>query len=281
MLPLRPSAPTPEPSRVETKLVRSHRRPARERVEGGELGCRDAAAGRRRRGGGRGGRACERVCQPRPGAGAGRLAPPRPRGLQGCGDGQGIEGQGRDEETPRAAAQEQGRRQPEGWWRKAGRRRGPKVTPDRKLSGKAAEKAREKRAKAAKARKDKAVEPVTWTDALRVGPGLRARRRRPALDARLHRRQGRGQGASWRAAGPSSADLQERLFAESKGGGQRSVLLVIQGMDTSGKGGIMRHVVGRSTRRACTSPRSRRRRRGGAGARLPLAHPQGAAPARA
>ena len=39
-------------------------------------------------------------------------------------------------------------------------------------------------------------------------------------------------------------DLQEQLFAESKGGGQRSVLLVLQGMDTSGKGGIMRHVVG-------------------------------------
>ena len=27
-------------------------------------------------------------------------------------------------------------------------------------------------------------------------------------------------------------------------GGRRSVLLVVQGMDTSGKGGIMRHVVG-------------------------------------
>ncbi|MGN6612305.1 MAG: polyphosphate kinase 2 family protein [Angustibacter sp.] len=38
--------------------------------------------------------------------------------------------------------------------------------------------------------------------------------------------------------------LQERLYAESKGGGKRSLLLVIQGMDTSGKGGIMRHVVG-------------------------------------
>ncbi len=40
------------------------------------------------------------------------------------------------------------------------------------------------------------------------------------------------------------ADWQERLFAESKGGGTRSLLLVVQGMDTSGKGGIMRHVVG-------------------------------------
>ncbi|KQX66900.1 hypothetical protein ASD06_05415 [Angustibacter sp. Root456] len=38
--------------------------------------------------------------------------------------------------------------------------------------------------------------------------------------------------------------LQERLYAESKGGGKRSLLLVVQGMDTSGKGGIMRHVVG-------------------------------------
>ena len=40
------------------------------------------------------------------------------------------------------------------------------------------------------------------------------------------------------------ADLQERLYAESKAGGKRAVLLIIQGMDTSGKGGIMRHVVG-------------------------------------
>ncbi len=39
-------------------------------------------------------------------------------------------------------------------------------------------------------------------------------------------------------------DLQERLFAESKFGGTRSVLLVLQAMDTAGKGGIIRHVVG-------------------------------------
>lgn len=38
--------------------------------------------------------------------------------------------------------------------------------------------------------------------------------------------------------------LQERLFAESKFGGARSVLLVLQAMDTAGKGGIVRHVVG-------------------------------------
>jgi PPK2 family polyphosphate:nucleotide phosphotransferase len=40
------------------------------------------------------------------------------------------------------------------------------------------------------------------------------------------------------------ADLQEQLYAESKVGGTAAVLLVVQGMDTSGKGGIMRHVVG-------------------------------------
>ncbi|MFB9315077.1 polyphosphate kinase 2 family protein [Nocardioides plantarum] len=40
------------------------------------------------------------------------------------------------------------------------------------------------------------------------------------------------------------AELQERLFAEGKTGGRRSVLLVLQGMDTSGKGGTLRHTVG-------------------------------------
>lgn len=40
------------------------------------------------------------------------------------------------------------------------------------------------------------------------------------------------------------AELQERLFAESKFGGNRRVLLVLQAMDTAGKGGIIRHVVG-------------------------------------
>ena len=39
-------------------------------------------------------------------------------------------------------------------------------------------------------------------------------------------------------------DLQERLWAESRFGGTRSVLLVLQGMDTAGKGGIVEHVVG-------------------------------------
>jgi PPK2 family polyphosphate:nucleotide phosphotransferase len=40
------------------------------------------------------------------------------------------------------------------------------------------------------------------------------------------------------------ADLQERLWAEGTKGGRRRVLLVLQGMDTSGKGGTLRHTVG-------------------------------------
>ncbi|NYE95105.1 PPK2 family polyphosphate:nucleotide phosphotransferase [Psychromicrobium silvestre] len=40
------------------------------------------------------------------------------------------------------------------------------------------------------------------------------------------------------------AVLQEQLFAESKFGGERAVLLVLQAMDTAGKGGIVSHVVG-------------------------------------
>ena len=46
------------------------------------------------------------------------------------------------------------------------------------------------------------------------------------------------------AMGDELAELQERLFAEGKSGGKRSVLLVLQGMDTSGKGGTLRHTVG-------------------------------------
>jgi PPK2 family polyphosphate:nucleotide phosphotransferase len=43
---------------------------------------------------------------------------------------------------------------------------------------------------------------------------------------------------------PHLADLQERLFAEGKSGGTRSLLLILQAMDTAGKGGMVSHVVG-------------------------------------
>jgi PPK2 family polyphosphate:nucleotide phosphotransferase len=44
--------------------------------------------------------------------------------------------------------------------------------------------------------------------------------------------------------GERMSELQERLFAHGRADGTRSVLLVLQGMDTAGKGGIVRHVLG-------------------------------------
>jgi PPK2 family polyphosphate:nucleotide phosphotransferase len=46
------------------------------------------------------------------------------------------------------------------------------------------------------------------------------------------------------ALGVELSDLQERLYAEGHAESLRSVLLVLQGMDTSGKGGTLRHTVG-------------------------------------
>jgi PPK2 family polyphosphate:nucleotide phosphotransferase len=47
--------------------------------------------------------------------------------------------------------------------------------------------------------------------------------------------------AALHAMGDELSDLQERLFAEGRSGGERSLLFVLQGMDTSGKGGLSRH----------------------------------------
>lgn len=48
--------------------------------------------------------------------------------------------------------------------------------------------------------------------------------------------------------GPRLSDLQEQLYAEGHTGshpdGRRSLLLVLQGMDTAGKGGTVKHVLG-------------------------------------
>src|SRR5206468_6900180 len=38
--------------------------------------------------------------------------------------------------------------------------------------------------------------------------------------------------------------LQDRLWAESTAEGTRSILLLLQGIDTAGKGGVTEHVVG-------------------------------------
>ncbi|HEY7044201.1 MAG TPA: PPK2 family polyphosphate kinase, partial [Nocardioidaceae bacterium] len=85
---------------------------------------------------------------------------------------------------------------------------------------------------------------VSVSDLLRVPPGrvgLAAIDPRSTPGFRGDKAAGR---KALSALGDEVADLQERLYAESRGDVKRSVLLVLQGMDTSGKGGVMRHCVG-------------------------------------
>ncbi len=98
----------------------------------------------------------------------------------------------------------------------------------------------------AKDRSAKTSRPASTTpfsDALRVAEGFRLADVDPRSTPGFTGGKKAGEKALAQAS-PGIADLQERLYAESKEGGNRSFLLVVQGMDTSGKGGIMRHVVG-------------------------------------
>ena len=112
---------------------------------------------------------------------------------------------------------------------------------DAELSGKARRKLEKKKRKAEAARA--AEETASWSELLRVGPGFElsalSPRATPGFDGKKKHAE-----KAMTALQARLGDLQERLYAEAAGGGGRSVLLVIQGMDTAGKGGIMRHVVG-------------------------------------
>ena len=57
--------------------------------------------------------------------------------------------------------------------------------------------------------------------------------------------------AALAALGPRLSDLQERLHASGLNGSTRRLLLILQGMDTSGKGGVVRHVVGQVDPQGC------------------------------
>ena len=66
--------------------------------------------------------------------------------------------------------------------------------------------------------------------------------------------------------------MQERLYAEGVGGGHRSLLLLLQGMDTSGKDGTVRRVVGAMNPAGVRDHLVQEADVRGAAARLPLAH---------
>lgn len=86
-----------------------------------------------------------------------------------------------------------------------------------------------------------------WTastsETLRVGDGFRLADVDP--DGTPGHSGGKAQGASDLASSlVALGELQERLFAASRAGAKDAVLLVLQAMDSAGKGGIVRHVVG-------------------------------------
>jgi PPK2 family polyphosphate:nucleotide phosphotransferase len=119
----------------------------------------------------------------------------------------------------------------------------------RKRSEKGSEKGRRKAEEKARETEDAAASVADdgaalggFGDALRVGTGDLLADVDPASTPAFH--GGKSDGRAALESGQAElSDLLERLWAESTAGSRRSVLLVVQGMDTSGKGGIMRHVV--------------------------------------
>lgn len=93
-----------------------------------------------------------------------------------------------------------------------------------------------------------ATSQTHWTgdpaDLLRAGPGFRLDDVDPRSTPGYE--HGKKRGAEDLAAGADELDdLQERLYAQSRVvDGSPAVLLVLQAMDTAGKGGIVRHVIG-------------------------------------
>jgi PPK2 family polyphosphate:nucleotide phosphotransferase len=85
---------------------------------------------------------------------------------------------------------------------------------------------------------------VLDTASLRVGPGpvvLTAEAASSKLGYAGDKASGKG---ALEALGAELADLQERLWANRLTGTERRVLVVLQGMDTSGKGGVIRKTLG-------------------------------------
>ena len=82
------------------------------------------------------------------------------------------------------------------------------------------------------------------TGALRVGPDFRLADVDPASTPGFRGDRTKGE-ALLHADDAEVADLQERMYATARAGDEApAVLLVLQGMDTSGKGGVIRHVIG-------------------------------------
>lgn len=87
----------------------------------------------------------------------------------------------------------------------------------------------------------------TWStdpaDLLRVGPDFSLADFDPSATPGWE--HGRDEADAFRTErGVLLSEMQERLFANGKFGSKKAALLVVQGLDTAGKGGIVRHVAG-------------------------------------
>ena len=132
--------------------------------------------------------------------------------------------------------------------------KGSKKKSRKKADDEAVRKAAKARRKAAKAERKAAEAEVATADALlarrdavvdllRAGPGFRLADLDAASTPGFDGSRADGEKAL-AAVGEELSELQERLYAHGRSGGERSVLLVLQGLDTAGKGGIVRHVLG-------------------------------------
>ncbi|MBC7443222.1 MAG: polyphosphate kinase 2 family protein [Ramlibacter sp.] len=81
-------------------------------------------------------------------------------------------------------------------------------------------------------------------DRLRVGPGFRLADVDPAATPGFDGVHKENAAEALADGAAALSTLQEMLYANSKSGDPRRLLLVLQAMDTAGKGGIVRHVVG-------------------------------------
>jgi PPK2 family polyphosphate:nucleotide phosphotransferase len=112
-------------------------------------------------------------------------------------------------------------------------------------SGKGHEKAAAKALKVSEAREEVSDDGARlggFTDALRVGKGFSLVDVDTGSTPAFEGDQDDGE-AALEAGHAELSDLLERLHAESTAGSHRALLLVVQGMDTSGKGGLMNHVM--------------------------------------
>ena len=103
---------------------------------------------------------------------------------------------------------------------------------------------------------------VAARQALAAQPARSGRRLRPSRTARRPRAQSAEDGEAINK-------LQDRLYAE----GKRALLVVLQGIDTAGKDGTIRHVFKQTGPLGVERHSLPQAERGGAGARFPVARP--------